>query len=387
MLSDCNFAPIPLSIPCPDSRPDEDFLPTLGFDDILDIARECEFTRTITHLWPCEESSETGLEDILAAIVPTPYAEECPLPLSRSTSSMNPDPNLPGVDPRRTISMYPTPDSNASLSRELALLPSLPHVDDQVQTKMKPPIISMLRGWSPPNGSQFVDLDDNLNLVLPHSSKDEWVSPWLATCLELPNTQSASNIGQSFAVPEISHVQPSPSEEEPKAPAVSKIDKAVDDPARKCLPQGPLIQHLTRAILEPVGAGSGLQPNSNVRNQTITTPYAKTTKSRPKISSVPAADNTSPVTYARAPRGGIPPHIARTVTKANILRMEKERKVMQDAFSSASTGEGKKPSVLRRAVRGERETGKNVNGGGTGKESSELGKNEKEGRVAKRARL
>ncbi|KAF8547247.1 hypothetical protein OG21DRAFT_1517542 [Imleria badia] len=92
--------------------------------------------------------------------------------------------------------------------------------------------------------------------------------------------------------------------------------------------------------------------------------------------------------YARAPRGGIPPHIARSVTKANILRVEKERKVMQDAFSSTVLGEIKKPSVLQRVAKAEKGASKNVNGSGSGKKPFDLGENDKkEGRAAKRARV
>ena len=110
--------------------------------------------------------------------------------------------------------------------------------------------------------------------------------------------------------------------------------------------------------------------------QTVTA-HTKITKYRVHLLSTPETGGPSAAKYAKAPRGGIPPHIARTVTKAHFLRMEKERKVMQDAFSRTNTGEGKKPSVLRRTVKIE-----NMSGECGGKKPFDLqGDNEKKGRT------
>lgn len=376
MFSDPNFSTLPYDIPCPlDAHPDEDPLAPLNFDDLLDIAREFEFTRTITHIWPCEELSpctETGLEDILAAIAPTPNAEESPLPLPSPTLSIPPDP-VQEVDLHRSVSMCPPPDVNASISKDPA---PLLQDDDQVQAEVEHPITSILRGWSPPDGSQFLDLDDSL--MFPQPVKDMWISPWLASFLVPSYTEPARSINQlSGMVDAIGDVPPQASATKPKAPPVGTIDKAVDNPRQKTVPFVPLPAH--RAILESVRADSS-QANVNVPGQMAITPYVKTPKSRVHLPSTPATGGHSTAKYAKAPRGGIPPHIARTVTKANILRIEKERKVMQDAFSSATTGEGKKPSVLRRAVR--------TCGGSGGKNPFDWGDdNKKEGRAAKRARV
>ncbi|KAG1818875.1 hypothetical protein EV424DRAFT_1347563 [Suillus variegatus] len=51
--------------------------------------------------------------------------------------------------------------------------------------------------------------------------------------------------------------------------------------------------------------------------------------------------------YGQPPRGGIPPLLARYVTKSHALRAEQEHKRMRAA--AARAGEGRKPSVLQRA--------------------------------------
>ncbi|KAG1805461.1 uncharacterized protein BJ212DRAFT_868061 [Suillus subaureus] len=51
--------------------------------------------------------------------------------------------------------------------------------------------------------------------------------------------------------------------------------------------------------------------------------------------------------YGQPPRGGIPPALARDVTKSHALRVEQEHKRMRAA--AARAGEGRKPSVLQRA--------------------------------------
>lgn len=377
MLSDLSYSTLPFDMPTP---PEEDPLTPLNFDDILDIAHEFEFTRTITHIWPCEEEPTTfpemGLEDILATIVPTPKAEDSPLPLSCSTMSMTPDlVHVQEVDLHGSASMCPVPDRN--IYREPV---HLPKDDDQVRAGMEPPITSMLRGWSPPNGSQFLDLDDSL--MLPQSLRDVWTPPWLATFIAPSYTQPASSTNQVPAmVPAISDMHPQIPVTEPKVPPVSMIDKTVDDPIKKSVPFVSLpVQSSARAILEPVQARSTLQTNSNVSSQTAMIVHTKTPKSRPRPLSTPVAGGASTTRYAKAPRGGIPPHIARTVTKANILLVEKERKVMRDAFSSTTTAEKKKPSVLRRATK--------VEGGSSGKKPFACGENEeKKGRGTKKARV
>jgi hypothetical protein len=58
--------------------------------------------------------------------------------------------------------------------------------------------------------------------------------------------------------------------------------------------------------------------------------------------------------YGQPPRGGIPPALARDVTKSHALRAEQEHKRMRAA--AARAGEGRKPSVLQRAS-GESEDG------------------------------
>lgn len=58
--------------------------------------------------------------------------------------------------------------------------------------------------------------------------------------------------------------------------------------------------------------------------------------------------------YGQPPRGGIPPALARDVTKSHALRVEQEHKRMRAA--AARAGEGRKPSVLQRAS-GETEDG------------------------------
>ncbi|KAG1722689.1 uncharacterized protein EDB91DRAFT_1174283 [Suillus paluster] len=51
--------------------------------------------------------------------------------------------------------------------------------------------------------------------------------------------------------------------------------------------------------------------------------------------------------YGKPPKGGIPPALARDVTKSHALRAEKERQCIRAAAVRA--GEGRKPSVLQRA--------------------------------------
>lgn len=384
MLSDLNYSTLPFDMPTlldpipSTTYPEEDPLAPLNFDDLLDIAREFEFTRTITHIWPCEEEPstfpETGLDDILAAIVPTPNVEESPL---HSAQSMTLDPvHVQEVDLHRSATMTPASDVNASISRDPARLSK---DDDQARGEVEPLVTSILRGWSPPNGSQFLDLDDSF--MLPQLARDVCIPPWLATFLAPFDTPPASSTCQSPAMAlAIGDMQQQTGATESKVPPVNTTDKTADDPIKKCVPLVPLpMQPSTRAILEPVRAQSALQINSNV-------PHTKTPKSRPQLRSI--AGGASTTRYAKAPRGGIPPHIARTVTKANILLVEKERKVIRNAFSSTIVGEGKKPSVLRRLAKVERETGKIVDGSGGGKKLLACSENEqKTGRAAKRARV
>jgi hypothetical protein len=381
MLSNMSCSTLPFDIPVlPDTStpyPEDDPFALLNFDDLLDIACEFEFTRTINHIWPCEEEPNTcpdrGLDDLLAAIVHTPNAEESPIPRSSSAPSVTIDPvHVQEVELHRSTSRCPAPDANAGIPRDPVSLP------EEVRTEDAAPITSTLQGWSPPNGSQFLDLDDSL--MLPQPAKDTWNSPWLAMFLASSSTQPMSDMDQAFAtVSAIRDVQPeTPATALPKSPPVSTTDKTTNDPRKKSVPTP--VQPSTRAIPDPVRVRSAAQTNSNVPSQTVVDSHAKTSKSRP------AMGGTS--NYARAPRGGIPPHIARSVTKANILRVEKERKVMQDAFSSTVLGEIKKPSVLQRVAKAEKGSSKNVNGSGSGKKPFDLGENDKkEGRAAKRARV
>ncbi|KAI9571029.1 hypothetical protein HD554DRAFT_237986 [Boletus coccyginus] len=310
------------------SHPEEDHLAPLNFDELLDLAREFEFTRTISHIWPCEEEQGTWrLDDILAAMVPTPNADDSPLPRPSSVSGC------------------PAPVANAGISTRPV---PPPKGDDQVRAETGPPIVSVLRGWSPPNGSQFLDLDDSL--MLPRSA--------------------------------ISEMQPQTWATAPKPLPESPIDKAIDDPRKRNTPTP--VQPSTRTMLESVRDRPAVQTSSNV---TAATSHANTPKSRSHMPSIPATGGISTANHARAPRGGIPPYIARSVTKANILRVEEERKVMQDAFSSTTTGEAKKPSVLRRVAKVERETSKSANGGGNGKKPFDWAENEKEGRAVKRVKV
>lgn len=370
MLSDLSYSTLPLDIPrLSTPRLEEDRLTPVNFDDLLDIAREFEFTRTITHVWPCDEEPSTcpepQLDDILSAIVYTSEVEECPL--SMTVSSVR----VEDVDPHRSAaSVCLALDANTCISADPV---PLPKVDHQVRTELGPQITSTLQGWSPPNGLQFLDLDDSL--MFPQPANDTCSSSWLAMFVptESESTQPLGNNHRAFhdAAPQTSITLPDPS---------GTSIKSTDDPRKKSVPQS-----LTRAILEPVRARSATQANSNVPTQTVITSSTKTSKSRPQLSA-PATGNAN---YARAPRGGIPPHIARSVTKVNVLRAEKERKVMQDAFASTTTGEAKKPSVLRRTVRVEKETNKMAAAAGSGKKPSSWDENEEnseEKRVTKRMR-
>ena len=371
MLSDLNCSTLPFDIPnLPDHSTPHTEEDPLDFDDLLDIAREFEFTRTITHIWPCEEElspcPEAGLDDILAAIVPTPNAKESLVPMLSSAPSM-------------TLDHVHVQEAGLQGSTDLVPL--------RKDNDQGAPITSTLRGWSPPNGTQFLEVDDGF--MFPQSTKDVWIPPWLTMFLAPSSTQPVGDLSQSFVTDSaIGDVQPQTFATVPKLPPVSTADKTVDDPRKKRASMPLSVQPSTRAILEPARARSAVQTNSSVPSQTAVTSHGKTPKPRPHLPSTSAAGGTSTTGYARAPRGGIPPHIARSVTKANILRMEKERKVMQDTFSSTTTGEAKKPSVLQRTVKVERETSKNVNGGESGKKLFDWGEtDEKEGRAAKRARI
>ncbi|KAG6380451.1 hypothetical protein JVT61DRAFT_8590 [Boletus reticuloceps] len=382
MLSDPSCNTLPFDIPIlPDSstpRPQEDPLAPLNFDDLLDIAREFEFTRTITHIWPCEEEPstcpESRLDDILAAIVSAPNAEGRPIPLPSSVSLMTVDPvHVKEADSHRLAPECHTPDANACTSTDFV---SLPNDEDQVGAEMTAPITWSLQGWSPPDGSEFLDLD--VNHMFPQAAKDAWNSPLLAMFLSTPSTQPVDDINQSFAaVPSVGDVQPQTSIAVPKFRPTSTTNEIANGAGKRN------VQTSRRNILEPVQARSAAQPTSKVTSQTIIASQAKA--SRPR--SARAVCGTSTAKYVRAPRGGIPPHIARSVTRANILRIEKERKVMQDAFSNTATGQAKKPSVLRKTSKVDMETSKNVDNGGNGKVPFDLGeKGAKEGRTAKRAK-
>lgn len=380
MFSSLSCNVFPSDIPSPlDTLADEDPLVPLDFDELLDIAREFEFTRTITHIWPCEEPDtclETGLEDIVAAIVPAPDPEESLLPLPSPLLSMPLDPvPFQEVGLHRLVPVHPALDEHASIPEDAM---SLPKDDDQVRADAEYATTSMLLGWSPPDGSPFLDLDDSL--MQSQSVNDMWISPWLATFLAPPCIQPPRNINQPSATAHaIGDVPQQAPATHPKAPPVSRSTrKTDDDPTRNTVPLVSLPPQ--RAILQPVRGESAPQANANVPSKPVMPPNAKTPKSRAHPSSTSATGGISSATYAKPPRGGVPPHIARTVTKANILRIEKERKVMRDAFSSISVGERKKPSVLQRTAKTERlcsESG--------GKKPLHCGEDdEREGRVAKR---
>ncbi|KAN0094347.1 hypothetical protein V8E55_002634 [Tylopilus felleus] len=381
MLSDFSYSTLPFDIPIlPQLNTEQDPLVPLNFDDLLDIAREFEFTRTITHIWPCEEEEpstchETELDDILAAIVPNGDESPIPLPVSSFAPPMTIDPiHAQQVDVIKS-SVHPALDANGSVPKGPVSLTK----ETQVRPGTTTPITT-LRGWSPPNGSQFLDLDDSF--IFPQPDTDMWNSPWLAMFLA---TQPLGGTNQSStAVPAIGDSQPQTTAMVPKPPSVITTDKMSDDPKKKSVLTP--VQPSTRAILEPAPVRSAVHTNSNVASQSVTTPHAKQSKSRSHPT--PATSGVSTANYGRAPRGGIPPHIARSVTQANILRVEKERKVMQDSFSSATMGAPKKPSVLRKVAHVEKETNKRVSGTGSGKKLFGWDENdEKEARATKRARV
>ncbi|KAF8452861.1 hypothetical protein L210DRAFT_3519804, partial [Boletus edulis BED1] len=351
MLSDPSCNTLAFDIPIlPDSstpRPQEDPLALLNFDDLLDIAREFEFTPHVP---------ESRLDDILAAIVSAPNAEGRPIHLPSSISLMTVDPvHVKEADSHRLAPECHTPDANACISTDFV---SLPNDEDQVRAETAAPITWSLQGWSPPDGSEFLDLD---------ATKDAWNSPLLAMFLPTPSTEPVNDINQSFAaVLAVGDVQPQTSTTAPKFRPTSTTNEIANGAGKK-------------------NARSAAQPTSKVTSQTVIASQAKA--SRPR--SARAVCGTSTAKYVRAPRGGIPPHIARSVTRANILRIEKERKVMQDAFSNTATGQAKKPSVLRKTSKIDMETSKNVvDNGGNGKVPFDCGeKGDKEGRTAKRAKV
>ncbi|KAG2124648.1 hypothetical protein DEU56DRAFT_826784 [Suillus clintonianus] len=153
---------------------------------------------------------------------------------------------------------------------------------------------SPVLGWTPPSGCEDVDIG--------HED---------LTCLSQISNTTLHRIPQASDEPE--HVPAYPATRPAYVRATPKI--STHPPAQLTR---------TRVVLAPTQC-------TGVKN-----------KSRNHV-----AKSRVSCGYGQPPKGGIPPALARDVTKSHALRAEQERKRMRAAAVRA--GEGRKPSVLQRA--------------------------------------
>ncbi|KIJ64937.1 hypothetical protein HYDPIDRAFT_28283 [Hydnomerulius pinastri MD-312] len=218
-------------------------------------------------------------------------------------------------------------------------------------TEAKSAVSSMLLGWTPPNGSEVLDLE-LLEVDYP---------PWLAKLL----APGVLDLPAQF--------QPR-SAEMGIAEEILRTAKVLQQPLEAAFPP-PAQLPPTRVVLASIQARSS--------SNTPTPALPKPPRSRPHSTAVTTAK------HASAPRGGVPPQLARTVTKANILRVEQERERMRAVVGGE--GDGRKPSVLGGVGNVEGGGGMDFeqqwDGGSRGKRGFVWGGDRDGGRVVKRSRL
>ncbi|KAF9225026.1 hypothetical protein BS17DRAFT_779469 [Gyrodon lividus] len=365
--------------------------PMLSFDDVLEIAREYERTaHGSVHIFEPQEPrvcSAMTLEHILAAIIPTGAFDEGS---DNDRVEKSAQPISTPVHPETWKSPWlevfdvcqPHPHLHA-LSTHEAEASTLTPNDTEARIKPGDKSTPTLLGWTPPNGSQVLDLDPNLELP----ELDSWYPPWLAKLLapSAPGQHTQPEVHSLTTLSKTGGAQP-----EKFVGPPTRTGKVVEKHRETVPPPPPPPAQLppTRVVLASIQARTSSGTNGNAPGQTSTASHSKSSRSRPHPSSFMAATATTR-TYASAPRGGIPPHLARTVTKANILRAEEERERIRAAVSSGSVGEGRKPSVLATVGKVERGARGNSTGGGGGKKVFDRGgdREREGGRALKRTKV
>jgi hypothetical protein len=319
----------------------------LTFDDILGMAQEYERTHAAMHISESQglqAGSAMSLKHILAAILPTE---------GRGRGSEDRRCGLDRGEENVQLLSTPAPTETCKSPWLEALGAGQPHPhlhsrqthegEASTRTHASPGVSEnkstpTLLGWTPPNGSQALDLEHNLELP----DLDAWYPPWLAKLL-------APSVLDQYRHPQVRPSSPKPSVTggaQPNkpggevAPPPTRSGKVVGKDG-KSIPPPPAQLPPTRVVLASIQQTSS-RGNENLPSQTS----ARSSRSRPRPSSAAGATIVGTRTYANAPRGGIPPHLARTVTKANIVRAEQERERMRAVASGGSVGEGRKPSVL-----------------------------------------
>ncbi|KAF8836251.1 hypothetical protein BDN67DRAFT_974363 [Paxillus ammoniavirescens] len=336
-----------LLAPCHGSAAPQRAEPMLTFDDILGIAQEYERTQEAMHISASQglqAGSVVSLKHILAAILPTegrgrdPEDRRCGLDRGEESEQLLTTPaptetcKSPWLEALGASQPHPHLHSRQIHEGETS---TRTHASPGISENKSTPT---LLGWTPPNGSQALDLEPNLELP----DLDAWYPPWLAKLLapSVPDQYRHPEVHSSSPTPSvIGGAQPNNPVGEMSAPP-TRSGKVVEKDGRS-IPPPPAQLPPTRAVLASIQQTAS-RGNENFLSQTS----AKSSRSRPRPSSAAGATTAGTRTYANAPRGGIPPHLARTVTKANILRTEQERERMRAAASGGSVGEGRKPSVL-----------------------------------------
>lgn len=158
-------------------------------------------------------------------------------------------------------------------------------------SELAPPSIPAFRSWHPPNGQEMLDIE-LMESFPPSSTKPSWE----------PLSSPALYVNFSGLSPIAGLSEPTvPTPQQPKTAEVP-----------------------SRTVLASI--------------QAPTAPEQRWT--RPYVATVTASG------YTCAPRGGVPPQLARDVTRANILQIEQERDRVRMATFQSGSGT-RKPSVLQ----------------------------------------
>ncbi|KAH7883109.1 hypothetical protein F5I97DRAFT_1902033 [Phlebopus sp. FC_14] len=284
----------------------------LSFSDLLDIAREYEQAH--------QPEFETMPTSVTSEALPQPQcAVNAMLPVNshvgtshEGPAGASPQPHDPGPYHLQALeSMQPSIDEHAntpSMSQQVYQSDTpldqgaSRHPDNKEnQTRTAPKLL----GWSPLDGSDTLDLE----------SPEMHYPPWLAKLLNpslperLPSWTRSCPMQSENDVPRL-------------VPGLFRVPKQTEFPRAKAIPLPSARLGLRRAVLGSVEADICRKPTYR--------PYSTT---------------TTAAGYASAPRGGVPPQLARDVTKANILRVEQEREKIRKAAASNGV-DLRKPSVL-----------------------------------------
>ncbi|KAF9231198.1 hypothetical protein BU15DRAFT_68531 [Melanogaster broomeanus] len=338
--------------------------PMLGLEDIFDFVGYEHAHGALCISESQEPHAGSAVDDILPDVISTERCEEGDGPgpgdrergyeRDRADESVQPrsisghaetcpSPWLEASHPHLHLPSQSTHEARADTRTRTR--PSPPPGNTEAQIELEDKGILALLGWAPPNGSQVLDLDPTLEYaeMLP------WYPPWLVNLLA-PSPHARIEVpSPSMTLFATGGKNPTGEKEIPSTPAGQATEKHGKSAPRHLPPK--------RVVLGSVQARSSSGADQCTTGQASATSHPRISESR-LHSSLPSTGMTTARTYPSAPRGGIPPHLARRVTAANIVRRaEQERERMQAMASGGSGGEGEHSRL---------ETGGKAEGGVTG---------------------